>query len=337
MRKIVLLLFIIQLTGMHAQCFLKEVPSYGTRLETTGSGKLDKILIDEALSMIKNFNVQVNLYAYDDASSPNAVTIPSYSVIMMGKTLMLDELANTYSANSIIAIMAHEFAHLLQAKYQLNKNGGWIGKYPELHADFLAGWYIGKKKYLDDNEIKNIAESFWNKGDANYYNIDHHGTKYERKFAFMHGFECSNMLVDDAYEKGAKLIANIDSEINKGEEKFYNQSVTQDILKDKVTEDKSPGYVTFKLHDDYKKGKIFIQKDGRPLEQRRSPVMFSDGYLICDLKRKKINMATFVLPTGNYLIRSEAVHGLDLSISYQYFSVAEGKTTVITTPFTGSK
>ena len=47
--------------------------------------------------------------------------------------------------------MAHEFAHILQYKHSMRFNSN---VHQEIHADILAGWYIGK--YLKDIENKSI-------------------------------------------------------------------------------------------------------------------------------------------------------------------------------------
>jgi hypothetical protein len=203
MKNIFFILILSQITISYSQCFIKEIPSIGRPLKTTGSKKLDKILSKEVKYLEKSFLVDVNLYAYDDAEFPNAyaVNIAPYTIIL-GKGLLLDEYVNTDGYFSIVAIMAHEFAHVTQYKF----NEQLTGKYSELHADFLAGWYMARMKGLSSLEIEKISLSFWDKGDDNYFSENHHGTSQERRAAFLEGFKNSQMDIFDAFAAGKKFV-----------------------------------------------------------------------------------------------------------------------------------
>jgi len=63
--------------------------------------------------------------------------------VFIGLALLSNEWRATYGTGlSIPAIIAHEYAHIAQFKYKFP----WTeGKWPELHADFLAGWFIAHR------------------------------------------------------------------------------------------------------------------------------------------------------------------------------------------------
>jgi hypothetical protein len=84
----------------------------------------------------------------------------------------------------VIATLAHEFAHALQNKYNYNSNYKW----PELHADFLAGYYIGKAYKLTKTELDAFMLEFGQRGDFYFYDAGHHGTPQERSCAFYEGY-----------------------------------------------------------------------------------------------------------------------------------------------------
>ncbi len=216
---IFLTIFFCNLTAlMNAQCVsigVNNPVTKGQLLSTTGSSKLDNILYTESSNMKNTFEINIPVYAVDDTESPNCTFRPSASIITMGKTMMLDEIVETNGTNSIISIMAHEFGHAIQHKYNLNVNSDWIGKYPELHADFMAGWYMGKKKYLSSQEVLQIGKSFYEMGDYDYFNLQHHGTKDERLFAFYSGFLNSDLNVFDAYRYGTNVIADVEENLIK--------------------------------------------------------------------------------------------------------------------------
>ena len=222
MNKKIILFIISPILFIHilnAQCFLNETPSWGTPLSTTGSPKLDQILVNEAVLMQSEFGVKAYLSAYNDQDGPNAFAIDGNAYfIIMGKTLMLDEYVNINNANSIIAIMAHEFGHLLQYKNNLKANDGWFGKWPELQADFMSGWYMGKKKYLPNSEFEKVINSFWVKGDDNYFSPSHHGTREERAIAFKNGYLNANLSLTEAYNYGINFIEKISKELTKFDE-----------------------------------------------------------------------------------------------------------------------
>jgi hypothetical protein len=85
------------------------------------------------------------------------------------------------------AIVAHEYAHIAQFKYKFP----WTeGKWPELHADFLAGWFIAhRERFPLPNDAYQAAASLYYKGDYDFNDRDHHGTPEERLKAFRAGYE----------------------------------------------------------------------------------------------------------------------------------------------------
>jgi hypothetical protein len=57
-----------------------------------------------------------------------------------------------------------------------------------LHADFLAGYYIGIKSLVLPQNVKAWAATFFEAGDDDFYNPNPHGTPVERSCAFYEGF-----------------------------------------------------------------------------------------------------------------------------------------------------
>lgn len=103
----------------------------------------------------------------------------------------------------VVAIMAHEGAHILQMK-----NGvGNPSRNTELQADFLAGWYIGdlKRTFKKDfekyyYEVHTII-AFHSRGDYQFNAVDHHGTPVERMRAFEAGFKIGKLKLPKAWQK----------------------------------------------------------------------------------------------------------------------------------------
>jgi hypothetical protein len=212
--KIILTFGII--TNLNSQCFLNKTISVGAPLETTGSEKLDYILSSESTKIKNLFKVDVELFAYDDQNKPNAFASPvcrtlgCHGSVAIGKTLLLDELVMSSGYSSICGIMAHEFAHILQ--YQ--QKSKLKGKFSELQADYLAGWYLGRTKNLEKADLKSFAVSLFNKGDYDFYSQLHHGTPEERSKIMILGFSDYDLDLKDVYSKSFDILSDLDKHIS---------------------------------------------------------------------------------------------------------------------------
>ena len=104
--------------------------------------------------------------------------------MFIGTSLIKAEL-RTGRWNGVSAILAHEFAHAMQAKRNCTLKGKWL----ELHADLMAGWYAAQKNQaLHQNDMIAFF-SLSDKGDRSFGSPDHHGTPEERGTAFMLGYQ----------------------------------------------------------------------------------------------------------------------------------------------------
>ena len=80
-------------------------------------------------------------------------------------------------------------------------------KLRELHADYLAGYYLGKEG-LSREKMEVFARSLFEMGDYNFWHPDHHGTPQERVQAMITGFMAGrhNRSVDEAYREGVEWV-----------------------------------------------------------------------------------------------------------------------------------
>ena len=198
-------------------------PSWPTPLKTSGDLDLD-VRVEADLNVLSRwFQVLPRLYFFDD-DAPNAFSTgriygepddfpperSRFGSILFGKKLLKAEMADVKPGKPnfvVTAIMAHELAHTLQGL----RNYPLPTVHRELHADFLAGWAV---KYLqrvgapDVDETK-IFGSFYNKGDVEFNNEQHHGTKKERLKAFLEGFEIEEDNVNVAFDRGDMYVRNL--------------------------------------------------------------------------------------------------------------------------------
>lgn len=129
-------------------------------------------------------------------------------MVFLGVDLLEKEIHSYHRTGfSIPSIIAHEYAHILQFKYGLPF--GDTKRY-ELHADFVAGWYTAhRSRFVPQNLYESMA-SFYQQGDYEFNDPDHHGTPRERLAAFKAGinlnFCCNISSSKVAYERGVKYL-----------------------------------------------------------------------------------------------------------------------------------
>jgi len=186
-------------------------PFSGATFRSTGVRNLDSLIYRECNLLASIFGVNPTILIIDDWQCPNAfaylgVSDPGdYGTIYLGIRLLRDELFSMDKGLlAVVGIMAHEFAHILQWK---NKSQ-LVGKYRELHADFLAGYYLGVQNYIPYRDLCAFARSLFYKGDYNFWNPDHHGTPQERVDAMNMGYSFgqSGRQISLAYLKGDEMI-----------------------------------------------------------------------------------------------------------------------------------
>lgn len=207
------------------QC-LRENYTPGRIYKTTGNSALDAMLNAEAGLLLSVFDVNPNMFLIDDCrgsggnayASPEHTVAGAYGTVYLGVCLIRDELWSMDKGGPAVAgIMAHEFAHILQIK----KGSSLSSKYRELHADFLAGYYLGKKNYIQPQYVAGFAQSLYEKGDYNFRDPNHHGTPEERVIAMFAGFESAYRSASSAYRVGDEFVRGASTYSEDEEEDVY--------------------------------------------------------------------------------------------------------------------
>ena len=147
----------------------------------------------ERLALRQIMGVDASIDFYDD-QTPNAVALPkeetqtNSGTILIG-ALMMQRVPEVFDHSALIGVVAHEAAHLLQ--YYLEPQ--WVAGGPqvELHADFMAGWYLGVKqqrynlRQINPDAFSNLLQLL---GDCDFTSKSHHGTPDERTAAMEAGY-----------------------------------------------------------------------------------------------------------------------------------------------------
>lgn len=166
----------------------------GKVFKTSFNPWLDAMINQEANMVWQVFGVVPNLFLLDDTGCPNAyatreVTHPlaNAGTIYYGRQLLLSELNDPRrGGDAASGIMAHEFGHIVQFSRNTQFPKGTL--HQELHADFLAGYYLGRKRLVMYTDPMRLAESLRPKADREFWEARHHGSPEHRVAALMDGY-----------------------------------------------------------------------------------------------------------------------------------------------------
>lgn len=198
-----------------SQCSLQNAPNNANSyLASTKNSLLDNLILCQKAKLESLFGIQVKL---NISKGTNGLAYPFCSLdncsgtIDLGVDLLKSEYKKEVGSYFIIGILAHEFAHLVQFKNNMHFDST---VQQEIHADILAGWYLGyyfdqvigdsPDRYLGASDLMYTIKKFKNElkisfgqiGDTQYYSVEHHGNFLTRSMAFHHGI--------DSYDRGFK-------------------------------------------------------------------------------------------------------------------------------------
>jgi hypothetical protein len=200
----------------------------GKHIRTTGDAALDRAL-DAAIKRLSDLFGQIPAFGFyreqdhPDIGAENAFATPerteiagTWGTIGFGTALFQKEMS-TYDrgGGTIIAIIAHEFGHIWAMRAgiidAINAGQATV-KRSELHADFLAGYFLGTRKRAAPNISLQAAGALFNRiGDYAVDNPNHHGTPEERVAAAEEGFKISylqNREASYAFTAGLEYVAH---------------------------------------------------------------------------------------------------------------------------------
>ena len=191
-------------------------PTANPRPQSTGNPDLDVALGVALNEMSDIFQVSPGFIFWDDADSDNAFALPQTEMagtsgtVLIGRAMLRRELTRSTDGDmAILAICAHEFGHIVQYSYAAQArllNGETTVRRVELHADFLSGFYLGRRPFdYRDGQLLGIVAAFSALGDNNLTDPQHHGTPDERLGALDAGFRmgrASGRGVSDAVGAG---------------------------------------------------------------------------------------------------------------------------------------
>lgn len=178
-------------------------------LPSSGNALFDQQIQNELLILRTAFQLSPRFSFIREPRGPNAFATPDGNVFL-GIQLAQKELQeeNGFVGNySIHGVLAHEFGHILQFNAGLDRQ--MPTKLMELHADFMAGWYLANRAMVWGTDVSQAMNSLYRKGDYDFNSPDHHGTPDERKRAYAQGLLTQGMNVSQAAQVGVQFVATM--------------------------------------------------------------------------------------------------------------------------------
>ena len=156
---------------------------------------------------------------YDDSAGPNAIATTerhvrgTWGTVAFGRILFRELLSRFDDQGmAVMTTVAHEFGHIAQYRSgvmpRLDRAHHTV-KYCELHADALAGYYLGvRKRENPDISLWASGRSLYEIGDFEFNDPNHHGTPAERVAAAEAGFEMglAGLRFDQAFSRSVEHV-----------------------------------------------------------------------------------------------------------------------------------
>ena len=187
----------------------------GERLvDTTGDPTLDRELGREIVTMSGLFQEQPGFGFVRDrgAFATQETIVPgTWGTVGFGQVLFEELYSPRDRGLTVLGVLAHEFGHISQMRSgTIGHLEGRTVKRVELHADFLAGFYIGLRKREDPSlSVRTAGRAFEEIGDNSYYDRNHHGTPEERYYVTEQGFKIgieNRLRYDEVFSWGVEFI-----------------------------------------------------------------------------------------------------------------------------------
>jgi hypothetical protein len=162
----------------------------------SGNTQIDRATIAELKKILSIIPINPGFKFIDD-SSPNAFAtsdsvVPNTNgTVYIGLNLINTEFNNAeFGGVAVAGILAHECGHIFQFQSGYARQlAGPTGKLVELHADYIAGFYLGRDRSHSKQHVELFAKSLFSKGDYDFNNQAHHGTPQQRVSAMQSGYD----------------------------------------------------------------------------------------------------------------------------------------------------
>jgi|1186.fasta_scaffold247300_2 hypothetical protein len=184
-----------------------ELQNFSTH-SSSGNSQIDRAMIAELRKILDVLPINPGFKFIDDAS-PNAFAVPDTLVpntqgtVYIGLNLINEEFASDWGGVAVAGICAHECGHIYQFYNGYSQSlAGATALLVELHADYIAGFYLGRDGSHSREHVQAFARSLFSKGDFNFNSRQHHGTPQQRVQAMTVGYDTGASTADVAASIG---------------------------------------------------------------------------------------------------------------------------------------
>lgn len=167
-------------------------------LESSGNREFDQVLGHVLVEIAQDFDVYPEFYFFDDGgiqqarASNSKLDDRSDGTVLFGKTMLENALSLEGGDAAIIAVCAHEYAHIAAFKratliHEASRNKPRYVR--ELHADFISGYFMAKHSDRFPDINLSAAGTVWlGLGSKDPSRPGSHGTVEMRRKAINAGF-----------------------------------------------------------------------------------------------------------------------------------------------------
>lgn len=163
----------------------------------SGNSEFDQAFGRQLRQMANTFGFRPGFGYYQDGSSPNAVATPfrrfpnTDGTVAFGLQLLDMCLKTRGGEVTALTIAAHEWGHIMQFNqgYRQRITQRFPAYCMELHADYLAGFYLSEYRSKNPRANLQLVGSTWSQmGSGRFNDPGSHGTNQQRVDAIEGGF-----------------------------------------------------------------------------------------------------------------------------------------------------
>jgi hypothetical protein len=194
-----------------------NLPNYARRA-VSDNPALDEAVLRELQKILTIIPVNPAFHYIEENPPGNSFAMPTSDVlgtkgtVLLGLRLLNSLLDVDDGGGAIAGICAHECGHIYQYFsdwYNRLSPAGTIAV--ELHADLIAGYYMGKRGDTDHQRVMSFSWALFSRAGFDYTDPNFHGDPGDRAAAVMKGYMWANQNVGlaETCARGANYIKNL--------------------------------------------------------------------------------------------------------------------------------
>ena len=164
----------------------------------SSTGDADSFLGAALARLASTFEVNPGFTFFEGGNTPNAFANPDTllesvsGMVTMGTHLFNRMIRVNDGGVSLLMVCAHEFGHIHQRHSEYLQEFLMLddtNKPIELHADYLAGYYLARRRdEHPDLDLRRVGDEVYKTCDFEFGDKQHHGTPDERFDALTAGY-----------------------------------------------------------------------------------------------------------------------------------------------------